>query len=75
MSQSEKSANAVTDPGQTEVYEISDVGFTDGIEIRQLIQLLEIQNNEGVNDALNLRDVGLVGGSCKCAHQPPGPAR
>jgi AbiU2 len=46
---------------QTIVYEISDVGFTDGIEIKQLIQLLEIQNNEGVNEALNLNEAGSAG--------------
>jgi hypothetical protein len=44
------------DPGQTVVYEISDTGFTDGIEIRQIVELLEIQNNEGVNDALSQTD-------------------
>jgi hypothetical protein len=48
-------------PGQTVVYEISDVGFTDGIEIKQLIHLLEIQNNEGVNDALNAVEAGSAG--------------
>ena len=45
----------------TIVYEISDVGFADGIEIKQLIQLLETQNNEGVNDALNLTEADTAG--------------
>jgi hypothetical protein len=33
------------EPGQTIVDKISDGGFTDGIEIRQIIELLEVQNN------------------------------
>ena len=40
-------------PRQTVVCEISDTGFMDGIEIRQILQLLEIQNGNGVNDALS----------------------
>jgi hypothetical protein len=63
LSQVDKELNggAGGEPGQSVVYEISDVGFTDGIEIKQLIHLLEVQNNEGVNDALNLKDAGTTG--------------
>jgi hypothetical protein len=63
MSQADEKPNgrAAEEPGQSIVYEISDVGFTDGIEIKQLIHLLEIQNNEGVNDTLNLKDAGSAG--------------
>jgi hypothetical protein len=41
------------EPGQTVVDKISDVGFTDGIEIRQIIELLEVQNNGGINGAIS----------------------
>ncbi len=61
MSQVENADRLAEEAGQTIVYEISDVGFTDGIEIKQLIQLLEIQNNEGVNESLNLNEAGSAG--------------
>jgi hypothetical protein len=51
--------NGVTDdeePGQTIVYEISDNGFVDGIEIRQIIEVLCVQNSEGIDDALSKAD-------------------
>jgi hypothetical protein len=41
------------EPGQTIVDKISDGGFTDGIEIRQIIELLEVQNNGGLNEAIS----------------------
>jgi hypothetical protein len=44
------------EPGQTTVDKISDGGFTDGIEIRQIIELLRVQNEEGVNDELSKTD-------------------
>ena len=44
------------EPGQTTVYEISDVGFSNAIEIRQIVQLLEFQNNDSVRDALEEKE-------------------
>jgi hypothetical protein len=41
------------EPGQTIVDKISDDGFVDGIEIRQIIELLEVQNNGGSNEAIS----------------------
>jgi hypothetical protein len=41
------------EPGQTIVDKISDDGFTDGIEIRQIIELLREQNEGCVNDELS----------------------
>jgi hypothetical protein len=55
--------NALTDddePGQTIVYEISDNGFVDGIEIRQIIEVLRVQNSEGINDALSKADAAAA---------------
>jgi hypothetical protein len=44
------------DPEQTVVYTISDTGFMDGIEIRQIIELLNVQNNGSINDAISKTD-------------------
>jgi hypothetical protein len=44
------------EPGQTIVYEISDVGFSNAIEIRQIVQLLEFQNDDSVRDALEEKE-------------------
>jgi len=41
------------EPGQTTVNKISDDGFTDGIEIRQIIELIEVQNTGGINEAIS----------------------
>jgi hypothetical protein len=35
-----------TKPGQTTVYEISDTGFGDAVEIREIIELLQRQNDQ-----------------------------
>lgn len=43
-------------PGQTTVYEISDQGFGDAIEIRQIVQLLQIQNSQQVRESLEEND-------------------
>jgi hypothetical protein len=48
--------SAAEEPGQTTVYEISDGGFVDAIEIRQIVQLLEFQNNDSVRDALEEKE-------------------
>jgi hypothetical protein len=44
------------EPGQTTVDTISDGGFLDGIEIRQIIELLRVQNEDGANDKLSKTD-------------------
>ena len=41
------------EPGQTTVNKISDDGFTDGIKIRQIIELIEVQNTGGINEAIS----------------------
>jgi AbiU2 len=46
------------EPGQTIVDRISDGGFVDGLEIRQIIEILRVQNEEGVNDELSKTDAG-----------------
>jgi AbiU2 len=61
MSQDANSSDGAKERPASVVYEISDAGFTDGIEIKQLVQLLEIQNNEGVNNALNLAEADTAG--------------
>jgi hypothetical protein len=43
-------------PGQTAVFEISDLGFQDAIEIRQIAKLLEFQNEDSVRDALEEKE-------------------
>jgi hypothetical protein len=48
------------EPGQTIVDKISDGGFMDGIEIRQIIEILRVQNEEGVNDALSKTDAATA---------------
>jgi AbiU2 len=48
------------EPGQTTVDKISDDGFTDGIEIRQIIELLEVQNNGGINEAISKTDANTA---------------
>ncbi|MFY9958102.1 hypothetical protein [Bradyrhizobium sp.] len=42
--------------GQTVVDKISDGGFVDGIEISQIIEILRVQNEGGVNDELSKTD-------------------
>jgi hypothetical protein len=44
------------DPWQTTVEEISDGGYSDGIEIRQIIELLRVQNEDGANNELSKTD-------------------
>jgi AbiU2 len=48
------------EPGQTIVYEISDGGFVDGIEIRQIVEILRVQNEDGANDALSKTDAAAA---------------
>jgi hypothetical protein len=48
------------EPGQTIVDKISDDGFTDGIEIRQIIELLREQNEGCVNDELSKTDAATA---------------
>lgn len=47
------------EPNQT-IYDISDTAFTDAIEIRQLIVLLQIQNSGNVNGCLNRKSAGTA---------------
>jgi hypothetical protein len=44
------------EPGQTIVDKISDGGFVDGIEIRQIIEILRVQNEGDVNNELSKTD-------------------
>ena len=39
------------EPGQTIVDKISDGGFVDGIEFREIIEILRVQNEAGVNES------------------------
>lgn len=48
------------EPGQTIVYEISDGGFVDGIEIRQIVEILRVQNEDGANDELSKTDASAA---------------
>ncbi|MDB5091807.1 MAG: hypothetical protein JWR09_5801 [Mucilaginibacter sp.] len=48
-----------TDPGQTIVYEISEAGFGDAIEIRQIVRLLEL-HDDTVRTNLDDNDAGMA---------------
>jgi hypothetical protein len=48
------------EPGQTIVDQISDGGFVDGIEIRQIIEILRVQNEAGVNNELSRTDAATA---------------
>ena len=48
------------EPDQTIIYDISDTAFTDAIEIRQLIVLLQIQNSGNINARLHRKDAGTA---------------
>ena len=47
-------------PGQTIIDKISDDGFVDGVEIRQIIEVLRVQNEGGANDALSKTDAATA---------------
>jgi hypothetical protein len=50
----------MSEAAQTIVYNISDSGFSDGIEIRQIIALIEEQNIGKANEALSQADAGTA---------------